>query len=76
MWSGYSASAGSVYLTSEEQLRRLAYCIRLLPSPLYKKERLMPTNPEAQRRFAVRDEERPAPSINIRARRKGRGKKK
>ncbi|CAJ0946079.1 unnamed protein product [Ranitomeya imitator] len=68
MWSGYSASAGSVYLTPEEQLRRLAYCMKLLPSPLYKKERLMPTNPEAQRRFAVRDEERPAPSINIRAR--------
>ncbi|CAJ0961338.1 unnamed protein product [Ranitomeya imitator] len=57
-----------VYLTPEEQLRRLAYCMKLLPSPLYKKERLMPTNPEAQRRFAVRDEERPAPSINIRAR--------
>ncbi|CAJ0959699.1 unnamed protein product [Ranitomeya imitator] len=56
------------YLIPEEQLRRLAYCTKLLPSPLYKKERLMPTNPEAQRRFAVRDEEQPAPSINIRAR--------
>ncbi|CAJ0935835.1 unnamed protein product, partial [Ranitomeya imitator] len=70
MWAGYSASAGSVYVTPEEQLRRLAYCIKLLPSPLYKKERLMPTNPEAQRRFAVRDEERPAPPISIPAREK------
>ncbi|CAJ0967656.1 unnamed protein product [Ranitomeya imitator] len=70
MWSGYSASAGSVYVTPEEQLRRLAYCMKFLPSPLYKKERLMPTNPEAQRRFAVRDEERPAPSISIPAREK------
>ncbi|CAJ0949129.1 unnamed protein product, partial [Ranitomeya imitator] len=70
MWTGYSASSGSVYVTPEEQLRRLAYCIKLLPSPLYKKERLMPTNPEAQRRFAVRDEERPAPSISIPAREK------
>ncbi|CAJ0940164.1 unnamed protein product, partial [Ranitomeya imitator] len=59
-----------VYLTPEEQLRRLAYCIKFLPSPLYKKERLMPTNPEAQRRFAVRDEERPAPSRSIPAREK------
>ncbi|XP_077113209.1 uncharacterized protein LOC143768420 [Ranitomeya variabilis] len=67
MWSRYSASAGSVYVTPEEQLRRLAYCIKLLPSPLYKKERLMPTNPEAQRRYAVRDEEQPAPSISLRA---------
>ncbi|CAJ0948790.1 unnamed protein product [Ranitomeya imitator] len=70
MWTGYSAGAGSVYVTSEEQLRRLAYCMKLLPSPLYKKERLMPTNPEAQRRFAVRDEERPAPSRSIPAREK------
>ncbi|CAJ0933591.1 unnamed protein product [Ranitomeya imitator] len=76
MWSGYSASVGSVYVTPEEQLRRLAYCIKLLPSPLYKKEvsektkRLMPTNPEAQRRFAVMDEERPAPSISLRPREK------
>ncbi|CAJ0937021.1 unnamed protein product [Ranitomeya imitator] len=66
-----------VYVTPEEQLRRLAYCIKFLPSPLYKKERLMPTNPEAQRRFAVRDEERPTPSISIPAREKRkRGKKK
>ncbi|CAJ0961091.1 unnamed protein product [Ranitomeya imitator] len=59
-----------LYVTPEEQLRRLAYCMKFLPSPLYKKERLMPTNPEAQRRFAVRDEERPAPSISIPAREK------
>ncbi|XP_073516951.1 uncharacterized protein [Phyllobates terribilis] len=38
------------YISPEEQLRRLAYCVKFLPSPLYKKERLMPTNPIAQRR--------------------------
>ncbi|XP_073518430.1 uncharacterized protein [Phyllobates terribilis] len=38
------------YISPEEQLRRLTYCVKFLPSPLYKKERLMPTNPIAQRR--------------------------
>ncbi|XP_073512874.1 uncharacterized protein [Phyllobates terribilis] len=46
----YSASVGPDYISPEEQLRRLAYCMKFLPSPLYKKERLMPTNPIAQRR--------------------------
>ncbi|XP_073506592.1 uncharacterized protein [Phyllobates terribilis] len=41
---------GTNYISPEEQLRRLAYCVKFLPSPLYKKERLMPTNPIAQRR--------------------------
>ncbi|XP_075719868.1 uncharacterized protein LOC142760563 [Rhinoderma darwinii] len=65
MWTCHSASAGSAYMniTPEEKLRRLAYCIKLLPSPLFKMERLMPTNPEAQKRFLIQEEEQPRPSL-------------
>ncbi|XP_075688631.1 uncharacterized protein LOC142657480 [Rhinoderma darwinii] len=50
-------------ITPEENLRRLAYCIKLLPSPLYKTERLMPTNPQAQKQYLIKEEEQPRPSI-------------
>ncbi|XP_075715618.1 uncharacterized protein LOC142750502 [Rhinoderma darwinii] len=67
MWIGHSASIGSAYMniTPEEHLRRLGYCIKLLPSPLYKMERLMPTNPEAQNFFLIQEEEQPRPSMEI-----------
>ncbi|XP_075684457.1 uncharacterized protein LOC142652440 [Rhinoderma darwinii] len=65
MWTGHSASVGSAYMsiTPEEKLRRLAYCIKLLPSPLYRMERLMPTNTEAQKLFLIQEEEQPRPSM-------------
>ncbi|XP_075715451.1 uncharacterized protein LOC142750338 [Rhinoderma darwinii] len=65
MWTGHSASVRSAYMniTPEEHLRRLAYCVKLLPSPLYKKDRLMPTSPEAQRKYLIKEEEQPGPSM-------------
>ncbi|XP_075715566.1 uncharacterized protein LOC142750450 [Rhinoderma darwinii] len=65
MWTGHSASIRSTYMniTLEENLRRLAYCIKLLPSPLYKMELLMPTNPEAKKQFLIQEEEQPRPSM-------------
>ncbi|XP_077151480.1 uncharacterized protein LOC143815769 [Ranitomeya variabilis] len=65
MWTGPSSIVGSDNITPEETLRRLAFCIKLLPSPLYKMERLMPTSPEAQKKYTSRHEyeEQPAPSM-------------
>ncbi|XP_077130886.1 uncharacterized protein LOC143785694 [Ranitomeya variabilis] len=65
MWTGPSSSVGSVDITPEEAFRRLAFCMKFLPSPLYKMERLMPTSPEAQKKYTTRHEyeEQPAPSM-------------
>ncbi|XP_077147193.1 uncharacterized protein LOC143808425 [Ranitomeya variabilis] len=65
MWSGHSACVGSVNIPPEETLRRLTFCVNLLPSSsLYKMERLMPTNPTAQKKYLPRHEyeEQPTPS--------------
>ncbi|XP_077148833.1 uncharacterized protein LOC143809662 [Ranitomeya variabilis] len=42
--------------------------MKFLPSPLYKMERLMPTSPEAQKKYTTRQEyeEQPAPSMKTR----------
>ncbi|KAM4015609.1 uncharacterized protein ACNLHF_002268 [Anomaloglossus baeobatrachus] len=71
-WTEYCTSVGPVYITPEEKLRRLAYCVKLLPSPLFKMERLMPTSPEAQKMYRVRRKEQPEPfrTINITVKRK------
>ncbi|KAM4024930.1 uncharacterized protein ACNLHF_025646 [Anomaloglossus baeobatrachus] len=71
-WTGSSASVGPVYLTPEEKLRRLSICMMLLPSPIFKKERLMPTSPEAQKIYRVRREKQPEPprTIDVRGKRK------
>ncbi|XP_071982715.1 uncharacterized protein [Engystomops pustulosus] len=61
MDAGYSPDYGSFYasIPPEELLRRLAFCAGLLPSPLFKMERLMPTNPAAQQQFLRKEEEEP-----------------
>ncbi|XP_077129822.1 uncharacterized protein LOC143785022 [Ranitomeya variabilis] len=60
MGIGHSASAGPVYVTLEEHLRRLADCVMRLPSPLFQKERPMVTSPIAKRRRYAITEEEPA----------------
>ncbi|KAM4043671.1 uncharacterized protein ACNLHF_013915 [Anomaloglossus baeobatrachus] len=72
--TGPCASVGPAYITPEEKLRRLSYCMMLLPSPIFKKERLMPTSPEAQKMYRVRRKEQPKPSriIDVREKRKRR----
>ncbi|XP_071967816.1 uncharacterized protein [Engystomops pustulosus] len=61
MDTGYSPDCGSFYasIPPEELLRRLAFCAGFLPSPLFKMERLMPTNPAAQQQFLRKEEEPP-----------------
>ncbi|XP_075705435.1 uncharacterized protein LOC142729739 [Rhinoderma darwinii] len=50
--------------TEERDLQRLIYCTKFLPSPIFKMERLMPTNREAQRKYLPWpwDEEEPKPT--------------
>ncbi|KAG9472757.1 hypothetical protein GDO78_017288 [Eleutherodactylus coqui] len=67
MWSTEISSLGfgSAYasVTSAEEFRLVTKCMQLLPSPLFKKERLMPTNPEAQRQYRpTREIIRPRPT--------------
>ncbi|XP_077129412.1 uncharacterized protein LOC143784714 [Ranitomeya variabilis] len=62
--------SGPVYVTPEDQLRRPPYCMMLLPSPLFQKERLMVTSPIAQR-YAITNEER----AREKRKREERGKK-
>ncbi|XP_077119190.1 uncharacterized protein LOC143775204 isoform X2 [Ranitomeya variabilis] len=71
----HSACVGSVNITPEETLRRLAFCVKLLPSPLHKMERLMPTSPAAQRKHLPRHEyeEQPTPSRRCRSQNKKHG---
>ncbi|KAG8555210.1 hypothetical protein GDO81_017617 [Engystomops pustulosus] len=63
MDTGCSPDYGSFYasIPPEELLRRLAFCAGLLPSPLFKMERLMPTNPAAQQQFLRKEEEEEPP---------------
>ncbi|XP_066433624.1 ran GTPase-activating protein 1-like [Eleutherodactylus coqui] len=68
MWSTEISSLGfrSAYasVTSAEEYRLVTKCMQLLPSPLFKKERLMPTNPEAQRPYrpTIKEVIRPRPT--------------
>ncbi|XP_066432756.1 uncharacterized protein [Eleutherodactylus coqui] len=67
MWSTEISSLGfgSAYasVTSAEEFQLVTKCMQLLPSPLFKKERLMPTNPEAQRQYRpTREIIRPRPT--------------
>ncbi|XP_066432679.1 ran GTPase-activating protein 1-like [Eleutherodactylus coqui] len=68
MWSTEISSLGfgSAYasVTSAEEYRLVTKCMQLLPSPLFKKERLMPTNPEAQRQYlpTIKEVIRPRPT--------------
>ncbi|XP_066433637.1 uncharacterized protein [Eleutherodactylus coqui] len=67
MWTTEPSSFGfgSAYasVTSAEEFRLVTKCMQLLPSPLFKKERLMPTNPEAQRPYRpTREVIRPRPT--------------
>ncbi|XP_075705493.1 uncharacterized protein LOC142730627 [Rhinoderma darwinii] len=50
--------------TEERVLQRLIYCTKFLPSPIFKMERLMPTNRETQRKYLPWpwDEEEPKPT--------------
>ncbi|XP_040267934.1 uncharacterized protein LOC120982082 [Bufo bufo] len=49
----------------ERDQQRLIYCMKFLPSPIFKMERLMPTNPEAQRKYLPfpLEEEDPEPAL-------------
>ncbi|KAG9460233.1 hypothetical protein GDO78_023158, partial [Eleutherodactylus coqui] len=50
-------------VTSAEEFQLVTKCMQLLPSPLFKKERLMPTNPEAQKQYRpTREIIRPRPT--------------
>ncbi|XP_066433891.1 DNA ligase 1-like [Eleutherodactylus coqui] len=68
MWSTEISSLGfrSAYAsaTSAEEYRLVTKCMQLLPSPLFKKERLMPTNPEAQKQYrpTIKEVIRPRPT--------------
>ncbi|KAG9461954.1 hypothetical protein GDO78_015269 [Eleutherodactylus coqui] len=68
MWTTEPSSFGfgSAYAsaTSAEEYRLVTKCMQLLPSPLFKKERLMPTNPEAQRQYlpTIKEVIRPRPT--------------
>ncbi|KAG8558153.1 hypothetical protein GDO81_016884 [Engystomops pustulosus] len=63
MDAGYFPDYGAFYasIPPEELLRRLAFCAGLLPSPLFKMERLMPTNAAAQQQFLRKGEEEERP---------------
>ncbi|XP_066432753.1 neurofilament medium polypeptide-like isoform X1 [Eleutherodactylus coqui] len=68
MWTTEPSSFGfgSAYasVTSAEEFRLVTKCMQLLPSPLFKKERLMPTNPEAQKQYrpTIKEVIRPRPT--------------
>ncbi|XP_066431688.1 uncharacterized protein [Eleutherodactylus coqui] len=67
MWTTEPSSFGfgSAYasVTSAEEFQLVTKCMQLLPSPLFKKERLMPTNPEAQKQYRpTREIIRPRPT--------------
>ncbi|XP_044127328.1 synaptic vesicle glycoprotein 2A-like [Bufo gargarizans] len=54
----------------ERDQQRLIYCMRFLPSPIFKMERLMPTNREAQRKYLPfpLEEEDPEPTLMMASR--------
>ncbi|XP_077113864.1 uncharacterized protein LOC143769183 isoform X2 [Ranitomeya variabilis] len=59
---GYFSSYPCTKEEREQQL--LIYCTRFLPSPIFKMERLMPTNREAQKKYLPfpLDDEKPEPT--------------